>query len=417
MNVAAVETLLRGIMGLDAATLGSAAVTRAVQSRMEAHSISDSAVYERLLQKSDAERQELIESLIVPETWFFRDREAFATLGRLALEAWARVAPGGVVRLLSLPCSTGEEPYSMAMCLFEAGLSAPSFRIDAVDISRPSLARARLGNYGRNSFRGGRSDFRDRYFAGRADRWQINDEIRHQVNFIHGNLVDPGLLAGAAPYDIVFCRNVLIYFDEAAQKQVVATLKRLLAPEGALFMGPSESGLLPAAKFGSARLSHSFVFRHARIAARATEKTRPRREPPRADPPAAVKTKPRPLPTPASAPVPISPPVSAQPSGPSFEDIMHLADQGRLDNAAAQAEEHLRLNGPSVRIYSLLGLIHDAAQRPPEAIAHYRKALYLDPRDEEVLAHLGALLKGQGENVEAQRLLNRTKRAAQRQGA
>ncbi len=100
------------------------------------------AYWERV-RGSRAELQALIEAVVVPETWFFRDREAFAALARLAREEWLPSAPQtGCCRLLSLPCSTGEEPYSMAMALLDAGVPADRFRIDAVDISAAALAQA-----------------------------------------------------------------------------------------------------------------------------------------------------------------------------------------------------------------------------------------------------------------------------------
>src|SRR5882757_9223554 len=165
MDYAPFEALLKQAMGLDAASIGASAIEHAVQA--------------------------LIETVVVPETWFFRDREAFAALARMAFEEWLRTRAEhmqhmqdtqDMMRLLSLPCSTGEEPYSMAMALLDAGFPANRSHIDAVDISARALAHARRAVYGRNSFRGDRLDFRERYFEATAQGLHLSDVVQQQVN-------------------------------------------------------------------------------------------------------------------------------------------------------------------------------------------------------------------------------------------
>ena len=109
------------------------------------------------------ELQELIDTVAVPETWFFRDRGAFIALARIALDAMVRRGPTDVLRILSVPCSTGEEPYSIAMSLLDAGLSPQRFQVEAIDISHRAIERARAGVYRRNSFRGQDLLFRGRH--------------------------------------------------------------------------------------------------------------------------------------------------------------------------------------------------------------------------------------------------------------
>ena len=102
--------------------------------------------------------------MVVTETWFFREKQPFAALVRLVIEEWLPAHPTGRLRLLSVPCSSGEEPYSMAMALMDAGFPAARFEISAVDISARALAFAQRAIYGRNSFRGADLDFRTRHF-------------------------------------------------------------------------------------------------------------------------------------------------------------------------------------------------------------------------------------------------------------
>ena len=102
--------------------------------------------------------------MVVTETWFFREKQPFAALVRLVIEEWLPAHPTGKLRLLSVPCSSGEEPYSMAMALMDAGFLAARFEISAVDISSRALAFAQRAIYGRNSFRGADLEFRARHF-------------------------------------------------------------------------------------------------------------------------------------------------------------------------------------------------------------------------------------------------------------
>ena len=128
---------MKASIGLDAGSIGPPSIERAVQERLSACGLSDRQVYWERVRASATELQALIEAVVVPETWFFRDREAFATLASIGHERWLRAPADGVLRLLSLPSSTGEEPYSMAMALLDAGVPADRFRIDAVDVSAP----------------------------------------------------------------------------------------------------------------------------------------------------------------------------------------------------------------------------------------------------------------------------------------
>jgi len=316
---------------------------------------------------------------------------------------------------LSLPCATGEEPYSMAMALLDAGLPPERFHVDAVDISLGSLQQAQRGVYGRNSFRGDDIGFRERHFRKEGAGWSLDERVRSQVHFMTGNLVDSFLLPGTEIYDAVFCRNVLIYFGVEARERVIATLDRLLAPEGLLFMGPSETSLLPDRRFLPARLPRAFAFYKAKAKPGllpAPAGVSPRRKtlrPPVATPPPALKPVPRPAPVPASVPV-----ESPAPSDPArnLDEALHLADQGRLAEAAALCEEHLREHGPSARGFYLLGLVRDAARDHREAAVLYRKALYIDPKNREVMVHLASLLESQGATQEAKLLNDRARRVA-----
>ncbi len=228
---------------------------------MSACGMTDVRAYEAHLLATKAELQLFIDAAVVPETWFFRDPKALAEMRRivvLALNAAARDRP---VRLLSLACSTGEEPFSMAMALLDARVAPGRFRIDAVDINSRSVAHARRAVYGKNSFRGDELLFRKRYFKETGAGYLLDDTVRKLVHFEHGNVVAPGFLAHAAAYDVIFCRNLLVYFDRTTQVRVIGVVERLLRPGGTVFVGHAEAGMMFGHQFVWSKVPFAFAFR------------------------------------------------------------------------------------------------------------------------------------------------------------
>lgn len=405
MPLAEIENLLKRTMGLDSASVGVGVIRRAIRERIARRGLESPAAYLALLQQDEGELQELIENVVVPETWFFRDREAFSALAQLAQERHRR-QPQAVMRLLSLPCATGEEPYSMVMTLLDAGLPPEAFVVDAIDISAQALAKARAALYGKNSFRGGEENFRARYFDGTAQGWRLREPVRRKVGFRRGNLFEPGLLPEAATYDVVFCRNVLIYFDAVTQERAVAVLTRLLKPEGLFFVGASESALLLRPEYAALKLPMAFVFRKLSV---------PPLQPgaaaalPSAPKASAARTPPhRPTVPSAARPAAATPP--ARNASMPLEEAQRLANQGRLTEAAQLCEQQLRQQGPSAAAFHLLGLVHDASGNPDKADYYYRKALYLEPAHHEALIHLAVLLEKQGDSAGARLLHERARR-------
>jgi chemotaxis protein methyltransferase WspC len=408
---ARIAALLKEKMGLDAESIGVACVERAVRERLAARSLKDLQVYWEELSAFEQELQELIEAIVIPETWFFRDPEAFAALVRGVREEWRAKHAEGTLRLLSLPCSTGEEPFSMAMALLDGGLPPSRFHIDAIDISTRAIAWAELGVYGKNSFRAKDLNFRDRHFEPVERGYRLSDDVRRQVQFRHGNLLSAGWLHGAHGahgYDVIFCRNVLIYFDRVTQGRALDVLGRLLAPSGLLFVGPSETGLLLDHGFVSTGMPLAFAFRQPGSSA-------PRLRPRRRMAPAVMAAKPvhakpgraAPTPTPRPKPIPAENTVAATEW---IEEARHLANQGKLAEALKCCEHNLRSQPASAETFHLVGLLHDAAGRVREAAEHYRKALYLDPQHPEALVHLAVTLQKAGDACGAERLFARANR-------
>ncbi|MEW5546694.1 CheR family methyltransferase [Pseudomonas soli] len=396
-------------IGLDVESVGTAMVERALRQRCTLVQAADLDDYWLLLQQSSDEQQALIEAVIVPETWFFRYPESFTALAGLAHKRAAELAGARPLRILSLPCSTGEEPYSIAMALLDAGLSPGAFRVDGIDISPSSVAKGEQALYGRNSFRGSELAFRERHFSPSGDTHRLDERVRQQVSLQAGNVLDPALKAREGLYDFVFCRNLLIYFDVPTQQRVFEVLKRLIHAQGVLFIGPAEGSLLARLGMRPLGIAQSFAYVRQDDAPRPVAKPLPvARQPVAAPlPPRVVALPPR---VARSSAVPATP-VPAQDEAQLLALIARQANAGENRQARADCERYLRQFAPKAQVYYWLGLLSDTEGDAAQAITHYRKALYLEPQHPEALMHLAMLLAAQGDEAGARRLQERAARA------
>jgi len=401
-----IATLLRDWIGLDMATVGRAAVERAIRQRMERLGLSDPVAYGRLARRETAERDELVEEVIVAESWFFRDRQVFDFVADFA--ATRAAVPGrGPVRILCGPAAGGEEPYSMAMALFEAGLAKEQFSIDAIDISRRALARAAAGRYSANAFRDADLAFRDRWFTVSGGHSEISSRVREQVRLEWANLLDPGFAAGRPRYDVVFCRNLLIYLTDDARRLVERQLDRLLAPDGLLVLGAAEPPIMKG-DWLPAGTASVFALRRGVHAARFPLPVVPRPGPaPRWPRPAA--------PLPRATARPVEPPAA------SLEEV--LAEAGRLANAGrfAEAIEHCqRQRGslpPAAELFFLMGMLHQSAGDLDRAEGCFHKTLYLDADHEEAHLALALVARQRGDQAMAEKYRQSAARAVARKEA
>ncbi|PYB85161.1 MULTISPECIES: CheR family methyltransferase [Pseudomonas] len=395
-------------IGLDVESVGAAMVERALRQRCTLVQAADLDDYWLRLQQSSDEQQALIEAVIVPETWFFRYPESFTALAGLAHKRAAELAGARPLRILSLPCSTGEEPYSIAMALLDGGLSPGAFRVDGIDISPSSVAKGEKALYGRNSFRGSELAFRERHFSPSGDTHRLDERVRQQVSLQAGNVLDPALKAREGLYDFVFCRNLLIYFDVPTQQRVFEVLKRLIHAQGVLFIGPAEGSLLARLGMRPLGIAQSFAYVRQDDAPPPVAKPLPVARQPVAPPsPRLVALPPRAA---KSSAVPAAP-VPAQGEAQLLALIARQANAGENQQARADCERYLRQFAPKAQVYYWLGLLSDTEGDAAQAITHYRKALYLEPQHPEALMHLAMLLAAQGDDAGARRLQERAARA------
>ncbi len=395
MNLALVTALLRERIGLDPESLGSGVLARAVESHMRALGLAAPAEYATRLVEDARAFQSLVDAVTVPETWFFRGGAVFTFLARHIAGVVQRLPAGEPYRILSVPCSTGEEPYTLALALVETGVPLSAWRIEGMDLNERLVERARQGRFGEFSFRQTAPELRQRYFRLTDGTWELAPAIRSLVRFTQGNLLAPSFLAGEKPFDLVFCRNLLIYLDGAARRRTLDTLDRLLAPQGFVCMGHAEPLNLLDARFERTGPEGAFLYR--------------RPEPRAAEPQRAAVTSPRR----ESAPLPHagSQPTSAVPVD-LLAQARQQADAGCLDAALAICQTHLNRCGPSPGAFSLMGVLHQAREKKAEAAQCFQRALYLDPAHRESLMHLILLCRGQGDHRQAELLQRRLERIA-----
>ncbi len=387
---AAVEQVVRDRLGLDVESLGPNVLTRAVEARMTARGIADPALYAARLITERAERDALAADLVVPETWFFRGGHSL--FDRLTTFVLSRKA---IARVLSAPCSTGEEPYSLAMASHDPHGTAPGCTIDAIDLSERNLARAAEGRYSASAFREPGPDPRRAYFRKTGDLWEILPQIRAAVRFLPGNLTDPLFLQRERPYDLILCRNVFIYFTPDAKQRAMANIDRLLTADGRLCVTPAEADRLPAGRF---------------VPEGPTEFGLYRRNGGEGGQPKAIAREPA-----APAP-PATPPTLATPKEGTLAAARRLADSGQLADARAACEQILRLRPGDADPFALLGVVHLAAGNADAAYDAFGKALYLDADHVEAISHMIGLCERRGNAARAAALRNRLARLAPPEG-
>ncbi len=194
-----------------------------------------------------AEQHKLLPHLTNNESYFLREPGQLEVLKNEVLRmVKKRLEKSGrtELRMLSAACSTGEEPFTLAIVARDSGLFPEPWRVQitGVDLDQEALERAALGRYTRNAFRRATDDFLQRHFRPAGDGiCEVIPRVRDRVSFRQGNLVESGWSKGLPPQDIIFCRNVLIYFDQRAIELAVSSLYDALAPGGYLFLGHAET--------------------------------------------------------------------------------------------------------------------------------------------------------------------------------
>ncbi len=239
-------------------------IERRLIDRMERVGTQSFSAYLNLVRAGGAEAEQVINSFTVNETYFYREDHQLRCLSRSLLpEIIGKRRPGDLVRIWSVPCSTGEEPYSIAIWLLENWRLVDAYNIEIVgsDIDTRVLAAALEGDYGERALSRLPRDVVERYFEPpRLGQRQIIQDLRESVRFNQVNLLDSGNVAAQGRFDVIFCRNVLIYFDDASRSVASANLYTALSAGGFICLGHSESMARISARFRVRRFEDAIVY-------------------------------------------------------------------------------------------------------------------------------------------------------------
>jgi chemotaxis protein methyltransferase CheR len=218
--------------------------------------------YLRFHPQRDAEFDRLPALVTNNETYFFRETRQFEILINYVLPERRPPAAARPLRLLSAGCSSGEEPYSLAIALHNAGLplAGKTWEIDACDLNPERIGRAREAIYDETSLRACDPEARRRYFTAEGGRYRLKDRYRAGLRFFQSNLLAPGFTL-ERPYDVILCRNLLIYFCDSAFESLIGLFARSLAPGGYLFLGHSESLFDRGTEFVPVVVGGSVIYR------------------------------------------------------------------------------------------------------------------------------------------------------------
>ncbi|MBE9503890.1 MAG: hypothetical protein IME96_06925 [Proteobacteria bacterium] len=433
MDITLVLKLLEDQIGLNAQSIGISTVEKHIHKCMSECGSSSVYDYLKRLNNDPSELRKLTEAVVIPETFFFRDRTPFTALGQYVRQFRTNIEPTSPLRILSAPCSTGEEPYSIAMLLFDMGLNSDQFQIDAVDISDQFIKSAKSGLFRAYSFRGKDLDFRERHFSKEGEEYRLKDKVHGAVNFQQGNLLAHDFVSDRDCYDVIFCRNLLIYFDESAKKKAIAALSQLLCSDGVLFVGHAETASLSTHRFDQLDYPMAFSFAKIKEAKRINALLNISTPIQRERSKIQIQTDPEKKQTVPGKTPPLTkiesltakPPLmkrrdesnEKQPSHAEAKiaEAIRLADEGAFKETVALCEELIKEDAVSAQVYFILGKAVDSMGDAYQADEYLRKAVYLDPTFYEALTYLATLSERMGDLNKAEGFRTRAERVKRRE--
>ncbi|MDB5524742.1 MAG: chemotaxis protein CheR [Rhizobium sp.] len=243
-------------------------IERRVIDRITQSGSASVRAYISMLRTDSREAERLINSFTINETYFYREEHQLTCLGRSILpDLITSRGAGDKIRILSMPCSSGEEPYSIAIWLLENWPLVDAYNIEIIgsDIDTAILRDAIEGYYGQRSLARLSDDIVKRYFEPEQDmQRRLIGDLRESVTFRSANIIDRASFSALGKFDVIFCRNLLIYFDDAARTTAVDNLYEALSAGGYACLGHTESMARMSQKFETVRFADAIVFRRAR---------------------------------------------------------------------------------------------------------------------------------------------------------
>jgi chemotaxis protein methyltransferase CheR len=247
-------------------------VQRRISDRMAATgATSFPSYFARLRGDLNGEVEQFINAFTVNETYFYREDHQLRCLTQSMLPERVAGRPArDALRIWSVPCSTGEEPYSIAIWLLEMWPEVDAYDIEIVgsDIDTRAMEAAAQGVFGKRALMRLPPEIVEKYFRAEGDAWRIVDDLRGSVRFTPVNLVDSEAMRALGRFDVVFCRNVLIYFDDTSRRTAAENLFDSLVPGGFICLGHTESMSRISPLFEVRRFADAIVYQRPKESAR-----------------------------------------------------------------------------------------------------------------------------------------------------
>lgn len=353
------------------------------QRRAHARGYPGLAEYVRALANREVEGEwgHLISLVTIKESYFFRAPQQFEIIRKQVLPVLVRARSGArSLRIWSAACARGEEPATLAMLLHEEpSLAGWDWTIMATDLDEEALAGARLGLYGERAVSQVPPELRERWFTRRGKLFELDSGLRSRIQYQTLNLAHTPFMLPFAECDLVLLRNVLIYFRRPLQRLVVSHIARLLAPEGYLFLGASETLWQIQDELESVDLGPCFAYRHRTTPKPVSTPIPPRKvavpAPPKPEPARERIAPPVPVPEPAPSPV--------APQPPGLHERLLVASRdlaaNRITEAGKVIGQVLAADPSEPAAHALEGFLNDLQGKTEDAVSSYRAALYLDP--------------------------------------
>ena len=388
-----------------------------ISHRLSSLGMRDCASYLNLLLnplRGPSELDALVAEITIGETYFFRHSEHFDALRNLVIpEIIARNAERRALRIWCAGCADGPEPYSLAIVLkrdMAHQLLGWAVTILGTDINRHCLARAREGKFEEWALRSTPDDLRNSCFRKEGRQWSLAPEYKEGVSFQYHNLVEhsfPSVLNNLVCFDLILCRNVMIYFGPDLTQRMIARFHDCLVPGAWLLVGPAEPNMTYFSSFRTVNAPGVTLYQK-----------------PDADSPIATNSvelagqvgigwpigyrAASDKANAASGPIDHGPKVDELPHSPTLADVRRHADQGAWESAEHQCEQLLKTDNLNSEVHFYHALVLGQMRRPKEAEKSLRRAIYLDRRS--VLAHyyLGLFLQSHGDSGQAGRSFENT---------
>ena len=376
----------------------------------------------------------LMDILTIQESFFFRHNAQFHALRHFCLPALMmpalmnkKKADHGKINIWSAGCANGEEAYSIAMLIRDLGVDdfQMKFHIRGTDISRQALRKAKEGVYTERAIRGLSPHYRKRYFTKQGDRYLLCGEIRNMVDFEYFNLSEEPFKMDAMPrWDIIFCRNVIIYFTQDHSRKLMKNFYGSMAEGGFLFAGFSETMRYLNDDFVPIRLDDAFIYRkplpgqapkpettaHSKsiknhISPHKKKSGKHFKKSPSKKPTLSSRTPRTRDPRTVARPTEIEPP--PKPPLPSLDERLsvarNLADKGETISAVTILDDIIRQDPLHAKAYFMLAMIHNDSGNPDQSSRYLKKVIYLEPGNPLARLHLADIFKTASKKKDAAR--------------